>query len=88
MQIDTDKLAANWKTTAQALLSLAIALVVAYTTLPAGAKWSVVAVALLKASIGFIQKDAGTVTAFTAEGIQAVPSHEIPNDPAAIPVKK
>jgi hypothetical protein len=48
----------HWKTTSQGILSLAIALVIAYTSLPAGAKAGVVAVALLKTAVSFLQKDA------------------------------
>ena len=88
MTIDTDKLLANWKTTAQGLLSLAVVLVIAYTALPQGAKWPAIAIALLKAAISFLQKDAGTTPAYVpGEGVQNVPSHEIPNNPAAKPVK-
>jgi hypothetical protein len=58
MVIDTSKALAHWKTTAQGLCSLAVVLVVAYADIPVGAKWTVIAVALLKATIGFLQKDA------------------------------
>lgn len=49
------------------------------------------ALALCRAWIGLLQKDAGTVLAVTpASPIvpMQVPAHEIPNDPAAIPVTK
>lgn len=58
MEIDTDKIIANWKTTAQGILSLAVALVIAYSSLPAGAKWTTISLALLKATLSFLQKDA------------------------------
>ncbi len=87
MTIDTSKLFLNWKTTAQGLLTLALSLVIAYSSLPAGAKWSVIAVALLKTCISFMQKDAGTQLAITPEGVKPVDSHEIPFDQSATPVK-
>ncbi|RZU39336.1 hypothetical protein [Edaphobacter modestus] len=58
MTIDTSKITANWKTTTQGLLSLAIALVTAYLAIPVGAKTAVIVVALLKAALAFVQKDA------------------------------
>ncbi|GGA80813.1 hypothetical protein GCM10011507_35030 [Edaphobacter acidisoli] len=58
MVIDTDKLTANWKTTAQALIGSVIAVIVAVMTLPKGASHAVVALAVLRTLLGLIQKDA------------------------------
>jgi hypothetical protein len=46
--------------------------------------------ALCKAWLGLFQKDAGTVPATLpgVPGVQQVPAHEIPDDPAAKPVIK
>lgn len=55
MQIDTSKIS---KTTISALISAAIAVVVALSSLPPGAKWTVCVLAALKALNGFLQKDA------------------------------
>lgn len=59
MVIDIAKLTKNWKTSAIGLLSLAIALIVAYEALPKGATESVIALALLRTAVGLLQKDAG-----------------------------
>lgn len=53
----TNAFVTHWKTTSQGVLSLCIALLVAYTSLPAGAKDGVIAIALLKAAVSFLQKD-------------------------------
>lgn len=46
------------KTTIQGILTLAIALLIAYSALPAGAKWPVVGIALSKTALSFFQNDA------------------------------
>lgn len=53
----TNTFVTHWKTTSQGLLSLGIALLIAYTSLPTGAKGGVIAIALLKAAVSFLQKD-------------------------------
>ena len=62
MVIDTGKLTAklkaDWKTTAQAAIGSAIAVIVAVTALPKGATHAVVALAVLRALLGLLQKDA------------------------------
>lgn len=56
MQIDTSKITIS-KTTLNGLVSCAIAVIVAVSSLPPGAKWSVVTLAGLRAVVGFMQKD-------------------------------
>ena len=91
-QVDTNDilahLAANWRTTANGLLSALIAVIVAIAALPAGARPYVYALAGLRALVGFIQSDAGKTLAVTSGGVKAVDSHEIPNDPANKMVNK
>jgi hypothetical protein len=58
MVIDTAKLTKNWKTSAIGVMSLAIAMIVAYSALPKGATAAVIALALLRTAVGFLQKDA------------------------------
>lgn len=55
MQIDTSKIS---KTTVNGIISCAIAVIVAVSSLPPGAKWSVVTLAGLRAALGWLQKDA------------------------------
>lgn len=57
MTIDTDKLAANWKTTAQGLIGASIAVIIAVAALPKNASRVVIALAVLHALNGFLQKD-------------------------------
>ena len=88
MTLDTDKLLANWKTTAQGLLGAAVAVIVAVVALPPGARVVVYVLAGLRALVGFLQKDAGTILAETPEGdVKVVASREIPIDPADKAVK-
>lgn len=62
MTIDTSKIAehvvANWKTSAQGVIGASIAVVLAVMVLPPTASKLVIALAVLKALAGFIQKDA------------------------------
>jgi len=87
--IDTATLLKDWKTSTVGVLSFAIALIIAYTALPKGATASVVALALLRAAVGFLQKDAGVTQAIVPgkSEPQTVDSHETPDNPAAVPVK-
>lgn len=86
--IDIPPLGPNIKSTFASFTSAAIACIVAFTALPDGAKWPVVALAILHALNGLFQKDAGVVEALTATGeVKAVASHELPNDPTATPVE-
>lgn len=55
MTIDTSKIS---KTTINGLVSCAIGVVVAVSALPPGAKWTVVALSVLRAVSGYLQKDA------------------------------
>ena len=46
-----------------------------------------VSLGIAKAVLGFFQQDAGTTVALVpGVGVQTVPSHEVPDSPAAIPV--
>jgi hypothetical protein len=58
MTIDTSTLTAHWKTTANGLLSAGIAIVLAVMVLPPTASKCVIALAVLRALSGFMQKDA------------------------------
>ena len=89
MTIDTDKLTANWKTTANGLLSAGVAVVIAWMALPAGSRRLVYALAALRALVGFTQTDAGTTLAITPAGdVRPVASHETPDDSADVAVTK
>jgi len=87
MQIDTSKIS---KTTVNGVLQLAIVSIIAYLALPAGVKAPVIALAVLKAIVCYLQKDAGEQEAIPQGGGPAVmmASHETPNDPNAKPVVK
>ena len=86
MQIDTSRIS---KTTVNGVLQLAIVSIMAYLTLPAGATTAVIALAVLKAIVCYLQKDAGEQEAIPPGGgpAELVPSHEVPDDPAAKVVK-
>ena len=90
----------NWKTTFSSICSFLMMtglFVTGYIgTLTAAAPWELklsavctFAVGLLKVWIGFLQYDAGSVQAIVpgSSTPQAVPSHETPDDPSALPVK-
>jgi len=91
-------IAANWKTTVSSVLTtmmfttaglMAYPPVAAYAAAhPKWAAWVGGAQVVGKIWIGLIQQDAGTTTAVTPQGVQAVPSHEVPDDPNAVPVTK
>jgi hypothetical protein len=55
MTIDTSKIS---KTTINGVVSCAIGVVIALSSLPSGAKWTVVALSALRAISGYMQKDA------------------------------
>lgn len=99
MVIDTDQIfpalisktstvTVHWKTTANGLLSAATMVVLAWMTLPPTASKLVYAAAALRALVGFMQKDAGKALAVPSGESAAVPvpSHEVPDDPSAIPI--
>jgi hypothetical protein len=89
----------NWKTTLAGILSAFLAVVgplTAYlaehnnataTDISGGLT---VAAAIARIVLGIMQKDAGTVQAIVPGSVtpQAVPSHEVPDSPAATPVKE
>lgn len=90
MQIDTAKLTKNWKTTANGLLSAAALVVIAEMAVPTGAKPLVYVLAGLRVLVGLVQTDAGSTEAVLpgSAAAQIVPSHEIPDDPKAVPVNE
>lgn len=57
MQIDTSKISIS-KTTINGVVSCAVGVVIALSSLPHGAKWTVVALSALRAVSGYLQKDA------------------------------
>lgn len=78
------------KSTFTGLLGAGIAITIAIIALPAKASAPVVVLAVLRALIDFTKQDAGTTLAVPpgSDVPQQVPSHEIPDDPNAIVVKK
>lgn len=85
---------ANWKTSAQGLLSFVSVTAVALQGLriplvsPKINAGIAIAAVLSKAYIGLIQHDGGMELARMPSGeVKAVPSHEVPDDPKATPVK-
>jgi hypothetical protein len=58
MQIDTSKLTADWKSTVVGLLGCGIGVVVAVMALPPKASALVITLAVMRAVMGFLQKDA------------------------------
>jgi len=58
MTIDISKLTTNWKTTANGICGLGIAVILAVTVLPPTAGKATVAVAALRAVVAFLQVDA------------------------------
>jgi hypothetical protein len=85
-------LTANWKSTVQAILSAIIGLGAIAPSLsilsPKVAGALVAAGAVAKVILGVSQKDAGVTLASTPSGVETVPSHEIPDNPNAVPVTK
>jgi hypothetical protein len=91
---------AHWKTTVQGFLSFfivsAITIQVSLGAIQTPSHREIVAgiilntsLALAKVWISLLQKDAGTVTAVVPNaGVQQVPAHETPDNPAATPVVK
>lgn len=90
----------NWKTTFSALCSFLMMTGLFITgyigTLPQQSPWELkvsavctFAVGLLKVWIGLLMYDAGSVQAIVpgSSTPQAVPSHEVPDDPSATPTK-
>ncbi len=95
MVLDTSKLFSSWKTTANGILGLFItvgAVLLATNTPILNQRLTAeltVAMAVARAVVGMLQKDAGTTVAVVPGGIpKLVDSHETPNDPAAVPVAK
>jgi len=94
INFDTEKLFKNWKTTANGFLSLFITTGITLQVLNSplfGPKFNmglVVAMAVARAWVGLLQKDAGTTLAIVPGelGVQSVPSHETPDNIAAQPV--
>ncbi len=100
--IDTAKLMANWKTTANGMLAFAIATLTTLSGLMgatdisgggglhANTKWVIgvnMSLALCRAWVGLLQQDAGKQLAKLPDGQLAnVPAHENPDDPANTPV--
>lgn len=78
------------KSTITGLCGLAIALILAWMTLPPKASIPVTAVALLRALVDFLKTDAGVTSAIVpgSPTPQLVPSHEVPDDPNAQSVKE
>lgn len=96
MTIDTSQLFANWKSTASGLLTFTLVTTGAFLAPPLNAGispkhvfWIGGLQGLAKVWIAFITVDAGKTPAYVpGEGVVNVPSHEVPNDPAATPVSK
>jgi hypothetical protein len=83
----------HWKSTAQGILFLIVATckVLATSTVVSGKSANIVSLvsALAFAYIALISKDSGVEVASIAGGPpQAVASHEVPENPAAVPVKE
>lgn len=78
------------KTTINGILSCAIAVIVAVAALPPKLAIPVYILAALRAAAGYLQQDAGTTEALVpgSPNPVPVPSHEMPNDPSAVPVAK
>ena len=87
-QFDTAPILGSPKSTINGLLSAAIAVIVAVLAIPPGARKVVYVLATLRALNGLFQQDAGSVLARVPGSAepQAVPSHESPDDAAAVPV--
>ena len=92
-------LRAHWKTTIQGLLSFVVitGIFIQFQPLPVVPEWfkpwaldAAWFLGFAKFLLAIMQKDAGTVTAVVPgiPGVQSVPSHEIPDSPAAVPVVK
>jgi hypothetical protein len=91
---------AHWKTSAQSFLSFFIvtaitiqgALSVYIKPSPLQLKIGIginISLALAKVWIGLLQKDPGSVPAIVpGQGVQVVAAHEVPDNPAAVPVVK
>lgn len=76
-----------WKhpgSTIKAALGLAIALTLAWMELPPKASFAVTVLALLRAALGFFQKDVGREE--TTQGMQD--AHEVPNTGAPVAPKE
>lgn len=75
----------SWKSTLTGICGFAIVIIIAYTTLPPKAGHTVTALAVLRAVVDFIKKDAGVVQAIPAGGTkpEAMASTEIPLEPGA-----
>jgi hypothetical protein len=88
----------HWKSTAGGFLTVSLTTSTAILTVPGVNTFIqpkhltllMIGQAVAKVWISLIQEDAGVVEAKVAgePGTQMVPSHEIPNDPAAVPVIK
>ena len=98
-QIDTDELTAslkaNWKTSAVGLAILIIGVSASVHFDASGhlamtqKDWFTVFIALLAGVVSVTQKDAGKISAVTPSGeVEAVDSHEGPDDPANEPLVK
>lgn len=83
--INADKLLANWKTTANGILSAAIAVIVALAALPPHLRWYVYVLSGLRVLVALKQKDAGkeVVQVPGQAATQVVDSHETPDVPGA-----
>lgn len=92
-------LGSNWKSTAQGFLSFTvITLLTVQGYLAVMAPSPIlnkillgvnISIGLAKAYIGLLTTDAGTVAAIVpGKGVETVPSHEIPDSPAAVPIVK
>lgn len=89
----------DWKSTCGAYLTVGMTVggfVTSYlATIPSPKPWEVelsgaltTVVALSKVIVGHMTQDAGTQLAFVpaTKAVEVVPSHELPNDPAAVAV--
>jgi hypothetical protein len=88
----TDRIFTHWKSTTQSLLTATIGLSAVAPQIswlqPKHAAWLASAGVVGKVFLGMMQQDAGTTIAETRDGVKAVDSHEVPNDPSAIAVKE
>lgn len=89
MKIDLNNIKANWKTSVSGLLSASVMCLIAYEALPKDASRVAYAVAIGKALIGFLQKDAGSVVAtpLGESTPQVLDAHETPDVPAKVDVQ-
>lgn len=90
----------DWKSTFSAYLTIFMTIgapLTAYlAAIPNPKPWQVevsggltIAVSIAKAIVGHMTQDAGSTPAVVpGQGVQVVPSHEVPDNPAQVPVKE